>query len=48
MQSKEKAMRIDKMFTEGNALIVFQILSTNSVRKCFEISLENLYADIGA
>ena len=25
-----------------------QILSTNSVRKCMEISLENLYVDIGA
>ena len=25
-----------------------QILSTNPVRKCMEISLENLYVDIGA
>ena len=29
-------------------LIIFQILPTNSVRKCIEISLENLYAAIGA
>ena len=31
-----------------NALIFEQILSTNSVRKCMEISLENLYVDSGA
>ena len=30
-----------------NALIFFQILSTSSLRKCVDISLENLYADIG-
>ena len=30
-----------------NALIFFQILSTNSLRKCVDISLENLYMDIG-
>ena len=30
-----------------NALIFYQILSTNSLRKCIEISLENLYVDIG-
>ena len=30
------------------ALIFKQILSTNSLRKCMEISLENLYVDIGA
>ena len=28
-----------------NALIYYQILSTNSLRKCIEISLENLYED---
>ena len=28
-----------------NALIYYQILSTNSLRKCIEISLENLYVD---
>ena len=31
-----------------NALIVKQILPTNSLRKCVEISVENLYLDIGA
>ena len=30
----------------GKALIRKQILSTNSLRKCMEISLENLYLDI--
>ena len=30
------------------ALIFYQILPTNSLRKCMEISSENLYADIGA
>ena len=37
-----------KWSPKESALIVFQILSTKSWRKCFEISLENLYADIGA
>ena len=32
----------------GKALIGKQILSTNSLSKCMEISLENLYVDIGA
>ena len=42
-------MTISKMITKGkNALIVYQILFTHSVRKCIEISLENLYVDIGA
>ena len=31
-----------------NALIFKQILSTNSFKKCMEISLENLYLDVGA
>ena len=30
-----------------NALIFYQILSTNSLRKSVDISLENLYMDIG-
>ena len=30
-----------------NALIIYQILSTNSLRKCVDTSLENLYVDIG-
>ena len=29
-----------------NALIFYQILSTNSLRKSVDISLENLYVDI--
>ena len=31
-----------------NTLTFYQILSTHSLRKCIEISLENLYVDIGA
>ena len=31
-----------------NAFIFYQILSTNSLRKCMENSLENLYVDVGA
>ena len=30
-----------------NAWIFYQILSTNSLRKCVETSLRNLYMDIG-
>ena len=33
---------------EENVSIFNQILSTSSLRKCTEISLENLYVDIGA
>ena len=33
---------------EKNALIFSQILSTYSLKKCIEISLENLLVDIGA
>ena len=36
-----------KWSSEKNALISSQILSTNSLRECTEISLENLYVDIG-
>ena len=32
----------------GKALIGKQILSTNYLSKCMEISLENLYVGIGA
>ena len=39
-------MRINKVITqEKNALIFYQILSTHSLRKYMEISLENLYVD---
>ena len=31
-----------------NALIYYKILSTNSLRKFMEISLENMYVDTGA
>ena len=31
-----------------NTLIFYEILSTNSLRKCMETSLRNLYVDIGA
>ena len=43
-------MRINKnnVHQRENALIFYQILSTNSLRKCTEISLENLYVDTGA
>ena len=37
-----------KWSSEKNALIFSQILSTNSLRECIEISLENLYVDNGA
>ena len=40
----EKIMKINKMITEGN---LCQILSTNSLRKCMQISQENLCMDIG-
>ena len=30
-----------------DALIYYQILSTNSLRKCMEINLENFYVDTG-
>ena len=47
MQYQEKIMRISKMITlKRNALILYQILSTNSWTKCMEISLENLCSKI--
>ena len=39
-------MRINKMITQDK--IYYQILSSNSLRKCIEIGQENLYWDIGA
>ena len=41
--SRDEVMRLRE-----NALIFYQILSTHSLRKCVEISLENLYMYIGA
>ena len=47
MYYQEKVMRISKMITlKRNALIIYQILSTNALTKCMEISLENLYLKI--
>ena len=41
-------MRMNKTKHERrNVLIFYQILSTYSLTKCMEISLENLYVDIG-
>ena len=45
----EKGVRIDIIISKGkNDLIYYRILLANYLRKCVEISLENLYADIGA
>ena len=47
--SKEKVMRFNKMITSRIILWSFiKILTTNSLRKSMEISLENLYVNIGA
>ena len=47
--SRDKVMRIDKMITKVEiALIFYKILSTHSLKRCMEVSLENLYVDIGA
>ena len=46
--SRENIMRMNKMKHERrNVLIFYQIPLTYSLRKCIEISLENLYMDIG-
>ena len=47
--SRDKVMRIDKMITKVEiALIFYKILSTHSLKRCMEVSLENLYVGIGA
>ena len=48
--SRDKVMRINKMITQlaRESSSYYQILPTNSLRKCMEISLENLYVDTGA
>ena len=48
--SRAKSRRINKVITKRKIfdLLSKLILSTNSLRKCMEISLENLYVDIGA
>ena len=45
-----QVMRVDNNdhLRKKNALILYQILPTNSERKCTEISWENLLADIGS
>ena len=40
-------MRINKMITKRKIFDLLPILSTDSSRKCMEISLENLYVNIG-
>ena len=45
----EKGVRIHIIISKGkNDLIYYRILLANYLRKCVEISLENLYVDIGA
>ena len=46
--SRDKLWELIKWSHKRNALIYHQILSTHSLRKCIEISLENLYVDTGA
>ena len=46
--SSATSMRINQMITKRKSLIFYQFLPTNSVRKCIEISLENLFVDTGA
>ena len=46
--STDKLWELLKWYPSKNALIFYQILLTHSVRKCIEISLENLYVDTGA
>ena len=46
--SSATSMRINQMITRRKISDLYQFLPTNSVRKCMEISLENLFVDIGA
>lgn len=39
---------MERSTKEKSFFFFFQILSTTSVRKCVEFSIENLYVDIGA
>ena len=48
-QLRERVRRIYKVITHKiNELTFKQILSTNSLKKCMESSLENFYTDIRA
>ena len=48
-RQEKKAMRTKELITNKrkNALIVDQILSTTSSRKCMKISLEHFTVDVG-
>ena len=47
-KSREEVMRINKMITKGKmpSYFINLTISTNSQRKCMEISPENSYLDI--
>ena len=45
-ERREEVMRIDKQITTGEMFRSHQILSTDSLRKCMETSLENLLMEI--
>ena len=46
---KEKVKRILKKYQHrANALIFYPSLSTNSLKKCMEVRVENLFVEIGA
>jgi len=46
---KEKVKRILKKYhPRANALIFYPILSTNSLKKCMEVCVENLFVEVGA
>ena len=38
---------MENLYVDKNALIFYQILLTNSFRKCVEITMENLHVDTG-
>ena len=38
---------MENLYVDKNALIFYQILITNSVRKCMATTMENLHVDIG-
>ena len=50
MLQREMVMRVNTVISKekNNALICYQTLSTNSLKKCMKISMESLYVDIGA
>ena len=49
IQCQEQSLgELIKWSRREKSLIFSQILSTNSLRKCMEIGLENLYVDIGS